>query len=932
MRFEDYAREAGRALSASGRSAEVPSIKAMWTRRRRRGLAFGSAAVVILAAGTVAVVAAVGGLAETDGEVANGADSPVSVPAATVPVDGGGVMFGPPRVEAAETVEFPITLLDGTRLTLTLPRSLADDVAGLVPGGAASWEMDPCCARSLEVIYGSVEDLYGDRQPDVEYDDAEGSPVGFYTQDDDLDHLVFQYGSWVVRAWDGDPGGRRFTEENREMFASLMRGHETSDGFLVLDPAEPMSIGPTDSPDATLTTVSGDGLVGVFGSRECASEGPSADPDLVTSAGNLVSFADSSGMTSICFPDTSLYLWVSRLDLTEAELEAIDLAYLSDETDEVPASTIEGRLPDGTGYELDFDPEPDNTELAGPMAAIVLDLEDDPETRQQLGCVNQCRSVAIGVTTFQRGPAPTSFEQGTFRISSGDWTMSIDLSQDILDLWGDQAEAILTQSIIPLEVQDGLPAFDISMPLRWATDTEIPLQMEVDYRSFVVRRGCGDLSVACSASGNVQVIPAEAVTAPSPPWDHETEVTVTEPTTTTTTTTPTAEDAGFTVSELWTVPGVGIGGTNIGRLPWVLRSSGEMVYVAGGSQETVTGLDSATGEQAWQRTVPGGVVGLLYADSDIVAARGYGLVEALDPISGETMWNLELDGQLWPVGAFRSEVGLHVLVDRPTEGDVAPPQVITVDPADGSVIWTTELRGVEHPNLDLQPHGSALVGDQLLVKSTGALHSLRTSDGSTTWISQFGAVPETYWPTPPLVAGNVVYVADPDGELAALQIDSGEELWRRPIAEGRVSLAGLFDQLLIYTDGEGVHGALATTGETQWSQPGERATGSVVDGRLIVLTRGTLAGFDPATGDRIWSRQANVDIPYGVADLGDTVAAVAEEGIIVARPETGEAAPMIGVGAGGRTSATVAEMPLLTADLVIVAHSDGDITAYQVSR
>jgi hypothetical protein len=328
MKFEDYAREAARALSASGRTAEVPAVKEMWARHRRRGLVLGSAAVAILAAGTVGIVAAVGGLGGADGEVANGSPSPVSVPAATVPLEGGGVMFGPPRVEGAETVEFPITLLDGTRLTLTLPRSLADDVHGLIPGGAASWELNPCCARSLEVIYGSVDDLYGERQPDVEYEDADGNPVGFYTEDDDVDYLVFQYGSWVVRAWDGDAEGRRFSEENREMFASLMSGRESSEGFLVLDPADPMSIGPTDSPNATLTTrTPEEGLVGIFSGRDCGTEGPSANPDLVTSDGNLVSFAEESGMTSICWPEASFYLWVARLDLSETELEAIELKY-----------------------------------------------------------------------------------------------------------------------------------------------------------------------------------------------------------------------------------------------------------------------------------------------------------------------------------------------------------------------------------------------------------------------------------------------------------------------------------------------------------------------------------------------------------------------------------------------------------------------------
>jgi hypothetical protein len=297
----------------------------------------GSTAIAILTAGTVAVVATLGGPAGDEGEPANGSASQAS--AATVPVDGGGILFEPPRIEGPDTVEFPITLLDGTRLTLTLPQSLAADIQGLVPGGAASWKLDPCCARSLDVIYGSVDDLYAKRQPDVEYEDADGNPVGFYTEEDDLDYLVFQYGSWVVRAWDGDPEGQRFSEENRAMFASLMRGLETAEGFLVLDPAEPMTIGPTDSPDATLTTMTGEGAVGVFKWRDCASEASSLDPDLVTSDGHLVSFADSSGMTSICFPESSLYLWVSRLDLTEAELEAIGLTYGAGQLDEESSTT-----------------------------------------------------------------------------------------------------------------------------------------------------------------------------------------------------------------------------------------------------------------------------------------------------------------------------------------------------------------------------------------------------------------------------------------------------------------------------------------------------------------------------------------------------------------------------------------------------------------
>lgn len=40
---------------------------------------------------------------------------------------------------------------------------------------------------------------------------------------------------------------------------------------------------------------------------------------------------------------------------------------------------------------------------------------------------------------------------------------------------------------------------------------------------------------------------------------------------------------------------------------------------------------------------------------------------------------------------------------------------------------------------------------------------------------------------------------------------------------------------------------------------------------------------------------------------------------------------MIGAGAGGQISATVAELPLVLSDLVIVPHSNGNVTAYRVA-
>lgn len=420
MRFEDYAREASRALAASGTTATATGITELRARRRRRRTASGLAAFVVLALGIVVVTANLGGMERGVVDTPVG-PSQISVPAATLPVEGGGVMFSPPRIEEADSVTFPITLLDGTRLVLTLPRSIADDIQGFEPAATASWELHSCCGRGLAVTYGTVADIYGDRPPDVEHEDADGNPVGFFIEEDDVDYLVFQYGSWVVRAWDGDAGGTQFTEENRELFASLMRGSETADGFLVLDPVPPMSIGPIDSPDARLTTSSGEGDVGVIRWRDCAFEPSSADPDLVTTSGNLVMIAEESGMTSICFPDSSLLVWVSRLGLSEGELETIDLTYADD-----PATTT-------TTY-------PTTTSSTAPTTSQVpVDeqglLEELPILEEPTG-----RSVFLSTDThitYVDIDSATATRGAVHELAPGDPLYRLERRGDVLALYGD---------------------------------------------------------------------------------------------------------------------------------------------------------------------------------------------------------------------------------------------------------------------------------------------------------------------------------------------------------------------------------------------------------------------------------------------------------------------------------------------------------------
>jgi hypothetical protein len=195
----------------------------------------------------------------------------------------------------------------------------------------------------------------------------------------------------------------------------------------------------------------------------------------------------------------------------------------------VPSATeIEGRLPDGRGYHLSLTPGLESNEPDGVFAAIVINVDQVGFTVDGEECVSPCTPV-LGIIRFhRRRHLEPTYANGSYGASSGDWTMSIAVYQQIIEAWGDDIGELLLESIEPIEVDGGLPAFRLSGPLRWATDDEIPLQMEVSYPSFVVRRGCEKSNVGCSPSGSVQVIPTDVVYAPAPSWDHDRQVIVSD--------------------------------------------------------------------------------------------------------------------------------------------------------------------------------------------------------------------------------------------------------------------------------------------------------------------------------------------------------------------------------------------------------------------
>lgn len=316
---------------------EPPPVESLERRfDKRPGSGWGRGIRVAAAAAVAVVVFAVPVilLTTTDGTPS---ESPVTTPTGVSESD--GAVFEPPSTSLDGAVVLQMRFLDGSQVWLMLPESIASDIVGFVPGGALGWDdSGNCCARSLEIRPGSVEDFYGDRQPDAVYEDAAGRLVNFYENPDGVDYLVFEIGGWVISAWDDGPGaGEQFTEKQRTRFASLFDGHVNGEGFLVLTPADPMTVRPTDSPDGTLIAEDGETRVGVIKERVCGGA-----PMSVTARGYSYQTDDESGLITLCSPEDSSVIWINQTDLTESELDLIQWSSESDTlTGDTPSAELE---------------------------------------------------------------------------------------------------------------------------------------------------------------------------------------------------------------------------------------------------------------------------------------------------------------------------------------------------------------------------------------------------------------------------------------------------------------------------------------------------------------------------------------------------------------------------------------------------------------
>ena len=316
----------------------------------------------------------------------------------------------------------------------------------------------------------------------------------------------------------------------------------------------------------------------------------------------------------------------------------------------------------------------------------------------------------------------------------------------------------------------------------------------------------------------------------------------------------------------------------------VVADSGRVFVLDG--ESTVSALDAGSGDVAWkvdvkpEETSAGGGLfgfggdsggggfggGVAVGGGKVFVASGYRTVVALDQATGAVLWTTPVDV---PIHGAPTVAGSRVFVV-----DVEN-QMFAFDVNTGQQDWS--YRGIPEPARIMRASSPAVTGDTVIAPfSSGEVIALRASTGQSLWTQvlsnasrtsalseirdiagrpvvsrgvvyavshsgQMAAIDvrtgQPKWQLPiagvnaPLPVGDVVYVVSKNGELTVVNRESGQVYWTRDLNEGRERKEG------------GFLGFFDRTVTPEWSGP------LLASNRLLLVNSdGDLVALDPKTG------------------------------------------------------------------------------------
>jgi outer membrane protein assembly factor BamB len=346
---------------------------------------------------------------------------------------------------------------------------------------------------------------------------------------------------------------------------------------------------------------------------------------------------------------------------------------------------------------------------------------------------------------------------------------------------------------------------------------------------------------------------------------------------------------GETLRTIWTAD-AGEGSSKRTRLTSIPIVYNDKIYTMD-SQGAIRALSGANGSTIWEvTTVPADKHSFDYLhpfNSNNVARAGFGGGLAAD------------GGKIFAATGFGS--------------------VIALDSGSGQVIWTKRFA------IPIREAPTAAEGRVFVVNAESELYCLNANDGSQLW-SQKG-LPENaavLTSASPAVAGNLVFVPYPSGEITAIDIKSGQLKWTESLTKGAVNTAStaigeaarpVVDREAVFAMSRG--GQLIATsrekGERLWMREiagtqtpwvaGDSLFVVDLTGKLIALARkdGKVRWLTPLPGEGRWSGPVLAGNRLWLASsAGQLVSVDAVSGSIASQTDLGTPVMITPVVAEGR--------------------------------
>ncbi|MCF8478854.1 MAG: PQQ-binding-like beta-propeller repeat protein [Rhodospirillum sp.] len=242
-------------------------------------------------------------------------------------------------------------------------------------------------------------------------------------------------------------------------------------------------------------------------------------------------------------------------------------------------------------------------------------------------------------------------------------------------------------------------------------------------------------------------------------------------------------------------------------------------------EATVRGFNAETGERLWSVALPdsneeeddGALLGggLAFDRGRVFATTGFAKVVALRADTGQELWRVAVDAPMRAAPAVNSGRVIVQTVDN---------QTVALSAVDGHALWS-HSGAPETASLLGAPTAAVDQGIVVVPYSSGELFALRLESGAEVWTDSVTAARRTDAVgtlrdirANPVIDGNRLYVIGNSGLMTAMDLRAGGRAWTLKVAGTQQPwLAG--NVLFLVSEEAEVAAINATTGGVLWTTP-----------------------------------------------------------------------------------------------------------------